>query len=170
MEASTYENELRRGLTEAIGMLTQINGFVLHSFNIWTDPEAGVSAFSADTRSNSERFVREAAEWQDQEARKLRAAGRHKLAKLIEQPRSRTDNPADFEYRNIVRIEHSNWEHVMANVENRWDVVEPVLMRLRDAAAQLINRTLRVEPDAQVSIGTREDWYDRSIPILARPC
>lgn len=40
MEVERYENELRKGLYEAIERLKQINGFALYSFNICTDPGA----------------------------------------------------------------------------------------------------------------------------------
>jgi hypothetical protein len=160
----SYERELRRGLTEAIAKLRQIDGFVLHSFNIWTDPAAGVSAFSADTRRNSDRFVRKTNAWQRAEAKRLRSRGDLELADLADRPLTRTDNPADFEYRSIIKIEHSCWQRLLLRLRG-WDLVEDVLMRLRDEAAILIAQSLSTEPDAEVSIGTRHDWYDRPIPI-----
>lgn len=54
----------------------------------------------------------------------------------------------------------------MADATEGWDVVEPVLTRLRDEAARPIGQRLAIEPDAEVSIGTRKDWYDRAVPIV----
>lgn len=83
------------------------------------------------------------------------------------QPYARNNNPADFEYRNIVEIEHKDWRRLIADTDG-WDLVEDVLMRLRSDAAILIAQSLSTEPDAEVSIGTRRDWYDRPIPIPQR--
>jgi hypothetical protein len=164
MSVTGYESELRRGLPEAVEKLSRIDGFVLYAFNVWTDPRAGVTEFSAETRGNSDRFVREFRQWQQAEVRRLRAAGRHDLAGLLALPRARTDNPADFEHRGIVRITHSDWDKVVAGLD-AWDVVEQALARLRGEAAALIARTLPADPDAEVSIGTRKDWHDRPLRL-----
>lgn len=166
MNIARYENELRQGMTEAVGKLNQIHGFVLHAFNIWTDPQVGVSEFSADTKRNSDNYVREMREWQFTEVQKLRAEGRDKLADLVARPFIRSDNPADFEHRGIVRIKHADWDLEMTG-DGGWDVVEEVLTRLRDEAAVLIGQRLSVEPDAEVSIGTRTDWRDRPVPVTS---
>jgi hypothetical protein len=165
MNSQLYEDELRSGLAAAIEKLKRIDGFALYGFNIWTDPDDGVSEFSAETRRNSDQFVKETREWQASEAQNLRAGGRDDLADLIAKPIVRTDNPADFEYRGLVRIEHSDWEPSMDDVD-RWDMVEEVLTRLRDEAVALIGRSVNVEPGAEVSIGTRNDWYDRPVPVV----
>src|SRR5215218_2444109 len=153
MTVADYGSELRRGLAEAVEKLSRIDGFALYAFNVWTDPHAGVTEFSAETRRHSDRFAREFRQWQEAEVERLRAAGRHDLAELLARPRTRTDNPADFEHRGIVRITHANWDRVIAG-RDPWDVVEPALARLRGEAAALIARTLPTDPDAEVSIGT----------------
>ena len=168
MSIEQYEREVNEGLKQALRTLKRIDGFVLYSLNIWTDPAAGVTSFSADTRENSGRFVKDQMTWQAEEAKRLRSLGDHELADLIDRPRSRTDNPADFEYRDIVRIEHVDWHKVVADAKDIWDAVEMVLSRTRNNAANMIPRILSTEPDAEVSIGTRRDWYDNSVPIVQK--
>src|SRR5437868_354964 len=57
MDSVQYESDLEQGLARAVQELKSIRGLVLFGFNIWTDAQAGESAFSADTRENSDLIV-----------------------------------------------------------------------------------------------------------------
>jgi hypothetical protein len=164
MDARSYEEELRQGLEEAINRLAEIEKFSLYTFNIWTDLDAGVIEFSADTRDNSERVVRAMQVWQEEMANKLQRMGRPHWANSVSRPYSRNQNPAEFAYKGIVRLEHTAWSSNPVNMQ-LWDVVEKVLLRLRDRAVATISSRLEIEPDAEVSIGTRHSWYDSPVPI-----
>ena len=167
MDNKRYEDELRAGMAQAIAKLAQVEGFVLYAFNVITDPDTGVSAFSADTRANSDRVVAQMRDWQQRMVAKLEAIGRQAWIAEVSRPYPRNDNPADFEFRNIVIIEHADWQQMVAG-GGGWDLVEQTLMGICDEAVDLIPRYLAVDPDAEVSIGTRRDWHDRPTPIIKR--
>jgi len=167
MDAALFEKEVRQGLENAVIKLSQIDGFVLHGFNIGTEPAAGVTEFSADTRSNSDQVVRQMREWQRKTAKRMDAIGRASWKKALLRPCVRNDNPADFKFYGIVRVTHTQWYQTAAE-SDAWDRIEAVLMRLRYDAALLIGERLKVEPDAEVTISTRTDCCDRPLPIAAQ--
>jgi hypothetical protein len=163
-----YENELRRGLVEAIHKLSSVPGFVLYSFNIWTDIGAGASAFSADDRANSSAVVRTVNQMKVAMAARMRAVGEHKLAEVTARPCFRNDNPAEFKLCEVVKIEHADWGQLSEENEEVCNAVEGILERTRDIAAEMIPTMLPVEPDAEVTISTRTSWCDRAVPIKRR--
>lgn len=158
MNVELYEHEMRQGLIDAIDQLARIDGLVIHAFNAWTDPSSGISEFSADTRDNSDRVVRQMQEWQEATAKTLDQIGRPTWKAAVLRPCLRNDNPAEFKYRGVVRLQHEAWNNEMD--ENRWPLIQPILVRIRDEAVELIRGRLKCETDAQVSIGTERDWND----------
>lgn len=161
MDTLTYQRELADLLNKAIDLAEKLEEFELYSLNVWTDVQAGASAISLDTYEHSQRAVAELKDYFSKQAAEAREQGDMEMASLMERPILRNDNPADFKFREFVEFEHPDWQATSRD----WDDIEQVLRVMRDQAVITCRRQLPYHPDAEVSIGTRRDWYDLPVKI-----
>ncbi len=140
----------------------------VYTLNVWTDPAAATSAVSFDTRENSDAMIAFRDRQVETRRERLRASGTLEGADNWQDQDERICNPADFVYPNIAEFTHNSispgWEEESEG--QCWDVLEPVLLEVR-AMAQRVFSDLSLDPEAELSVNSRLDWYDNSCPMLA---
>jgi hypothetical protein len=87
-KAAEYERELRALVERATGLWRSAPGRpLIYTVSIWTDPNAGVSAVSFDTRANSDAEVEQANAWSKTHYDRMMEEGETEEAKLFHLPR-----------------------------------------------------------------------------------
>ena len=145
-----YLNEIAALLVLAkTNLREQAPDAVVFTVNVWTDPNAAASAVSFDTREHSNRMI---------------AFRNRRQGKTVYQ--GRIQNPADFAYSNISECIHGSipigW--VEASEGGCWDILEPILLEVRDMTQREFFDLPRDEA-AELSVNSRRDWYDHPCHI-----
>ncbi len=145
-------------------LLSQHPDMVVYTINIWTDPDATISAVNLDTFENSALKVSVINKFLRKEHERLLSVGDDEIAHLfLPLPdEGRNYNPADFALREFVTVENKSFDY---NWEGKskakcWDVLEPALKRVGEAA-MLAFSDLPLHPKAELSVNSRRDWYDQ---------
>ncbi len=132
----------------------------IYTVSIWTDPNAGASAISIDTKASSAKFIKKVNAFNKKERERLLAEGEAEMAALygIE---SRNCSPADFEFRDFAEFRHRwfppNWEE---NSDGAcWELLLPILRQVASHAGAEFAK-LSHEPDAILGINSSRDWFD----------
>ncbi|MGI4787224.1 MAG: hypothetical protein ACRYFS_00090 [Janthinobacterium lividum] len=162
-----YLDEITALLAQAKSNLeAQAPEAVVYTLNIWTDPESAASAVSFDTKESSDNKIafqnRQAASRRE----RLVASGNIEGAARWKDQEGRICNPADFALPNIAECTHSSmpigWEEESEG--KRWDILEPALLEVREMAKRAFS-DLQLDPLAELSVNSRQDWYDHPCHI-----
>ena len=162
-KAVEYERELHALVERATSLWRSAPARpLIYTVSIWTDPNAGRSAVSFDTRANSNAKVEQSNAWSKTQYDRLMEEGETEEAELFLPNEGRNTNPADFAFRNLVECAHSafpdDWEETS---EGRcWNELEPLLLALGKAMSSELG-PLGVERDAEIGVNSRRDWYDK---------
>jgi hypothetical protein len=164
LDLYAYLDDMRKLVDVAIATWKHTkNSDPIFTVSIWTDPDACVSAISIDTRSNSERCLKEANEWSKQHYDRLMAAGETAEAELFLPAVGRAWNPADFEFSELESAEHTCFPRNWAEISDGtcWEQLEPALA---DVAQYAIARfaDLNTEKGAVLGINSHRDWIDKT--------
>jgi hypothetical protein len=169
-DEALYHDEMGRLLRAAQGTLVAEHPTIrVYTVAIWTDPEARLSTVSVDTRAHSDAQVAALAAWVREQQPLLLAAGLAEAAEAALRLPPRNIRPADFALRDLVEVRHGAFgqptiEGGPAELSAElWDELEPALERVGLAALQLL-ADIPLEPDAELGVKTRGDWYGRTRP------
>lgn len=164
-DKENYLTEMKSMVDKAIERLkAEKPEFVIYTVSIWTDPNAAASAISFDSHRNSLLKVRESNEFDKQQYEELIAEGDFESAQLFkpETWMQRNCNPADFELRDFEEIHHPdipiNWEYEKGG--RCWPQLKPALTEIGNYAFKKI-QTMPIEPDFELAINSKKDWYDK---------
>lgn len=150
-------------------MMDRHSEISIFTINIWTDPDAALSAVSFDTRENSHAKINAANAWSKKHYDRLMSEGEMEEAQLFLPNEGRNSNPADFAFRSIVTAKHDSfdegWEE-MAH-EGCWNLLEPAILEVAESARKLFV-DLRLDPHAELGVNSRRDWYDRRWLLVQR--
>lgn len=157
-----YLDEIALLLAQAKSNLNvQAPEAVVCTLNIWTDPGSAASAVSFDTKESSDKMIafqnRQAASRRE----RLIASGNIEGAARWKDQEGRVCNPADFAFPNIAECTHGSmpigWEEESEG--KCWDILEPALLEVREMAQGAFS-DLRLDTMAELSVNSRQDWYD----------
>jgi len=157
-----YKKEMLEMIKRALKRINKTNtDFEIYTVSIWTDPNAGISAISFDSKENSDRVVKEANKWSKKHYDKLIKENKADEAEMYLPSEGRSSNPADFELSNFTECDNNafdeNWEQ--ASNGKCWAELEPMLMQIGEAAFIEIQR-MNLSPDFQLGVNGRNDWYE----------
>ena len=168
---AVYQAEMRSLVTAAIRAWRALElpaRKPIFTVSIWTDPNAAASAVSIDTRENSDCQVREVNEYNQRQHDRLVQEGDFEMAAHFEDRATRNCNPADFAFREIASCRHDcfpeNWED--KSVGACWDQLEPALATVAAWACSEFQQ-LDLEPEAELAVNSRRDWYDNTWRLRA---
>lgn len=166
--AFNKENYLREMKSMVDKAMERLNSekpdFVIYTISIWTDPNAAASAINFDSRQNSEQLVQQSNEFDKEEYEELLLEGDLEGAELFkpETWMQRNCNPADFELPDFEETKHPdipiNWEYEKGG--RCWSQLRPALTEIGNYAFNKIQE-MRIEPDFELAINSKKDWYDK---------
>jgi hypothetical protein len=135
----------------------------VYSINIWTNPNAAISAVNVDTFQNSSTVVEQYNQWAKVQHDHWVAKGDLEVAKSFLPIQGRNYSVADFALTELEIIEHrafdSNWESISQG--RCWELLEPALLKAGELAKEIF-ANLRLHPEAELSVNSRRDWYDHT--------
>ena len=165
-DKAQYQSEMRAMVDTAIErMKTEHPNYEVFTASIWTDPNAGASSISFDSKAHSEQQMIKANEWNKKHYDQFIAAGDYNRAKLYEPSTDRNENPADFD---LVDFEEAQHEHIELNWEYEsdgdcWHELEPALKEAGDYAFYKL-KALNQHQDFELSVNGQQDWYEFTWP------
>lgn len=158
-----YRREMDAMLQAAkAGLVAEYADLVVYTISIWTDPGAGVSAISFDTFENSEKAIKQLAEWAKPHYEQAVVEGDLDQAKLFEAlVGKRNDNPAAFYLRAYRQTRHQSfsWNGQTEGGDDGWDLLEPALNDV-GAQAAMFFKDISLHPEAVLGVNSRRDWFD----------
>ena len=138
--------------------------FRIYTISIWTDPNAAASSISFDSKDNSLGNVQKSNEWNKKYYDEYLAEGDLKQAELFRlNEGTRQGNPADFELKDFEEISNKsfprNWETKTGG--KCWKELQPALIQIGNYAFNK-SKNLNLEEGFELSINSKEDWYDKT--------
>jgi len=168
LDQNTYFNEMHLLIERATKQWSTAARPPIYSLNVWTDPQAQLSAVNIDTRVNSDNQIQQIRTFM--EAKKKRALSikdKNLIDITNEALRSlpeRNDNPAGFVFRCISDSLHKSFDIEWSNSVRCWDELEPCLLKVRDMTLDAFS-AFEFDRDAEVSVNSRSSWYDLPRPL-----
>ena len=156
-----YILEMSRLLADSIKTLNKHHkDFLVYSVNIWTDPNAAISAINFDSKDNSDKAIKSSNDFNKKYYDNYIQAGDTEQAKLFEQTITRNCNPADFELAQFATIENTSFQADWEENSNGgcWDILEEALKEFAVMAIDKLH-TMNLHPEFELSVNGREDWY-----------
>jgi hypothetical protein len=162
-----YFSEMKALIVAARSLMMDRHSEIpIYTISIWTDPDAASSAVSFDTRENSQAKVDAANAWSKKHFDRLMFQGEPEEAQLFLPNEGRNCNPADFAFRSVVTARHGSfdegWEELAG--DECWELLEPAFLAVADSAREMF-ADLCLEPDAELGVNSRRDWYDQRWPL-----
>ncbi|MBI2731691.1 MAG: hypothetical protein HYX40_13250 [Sphingobacteriales bacterium] len=164
-DKKSYVAEMKLMVDKAIERLkNELPEFKIYSVSIWTDPNAGASSINFDSKSNSEKVVEKANQYDQNKYDEFIAIGDKKMAKLFKPISGRRNtNPADFELRDYAEYNHqhmpSDWESISDG--KCWKELKPSLLEIGKYAFEKI-QVLALEENFELATNSDRDWYDKT--------
>ena len=175
IEERLYLEEMDRLLAEAKRkLLAKSPDTEVYTISIWTDPNGAVSAVNFDTLDNSVEKVRQSNKWKKSYYDEYMAQGDEESAGLFRPFEGRNQNPADFRFSKIAKVEHRSFAGedrpiLIAGGDKPvdspvWPVLESLLQTVQERARALY-RDLLLHPEARIAVNSPASWYDYEMPM-----
>jgi len=162
-----YILEMKDMIEKAIQkLIIEKPDFFIYTVSIWTDPDASASSINFDSRDNSNKKVEHSNKFNQKYYDKYLLEGDLEQAELFKPKTGRNCNSADFELSNFGEKENQSipkyWE---TETDGQcWDELEPALREIGNYAYNKICG-LKTEPDFELSVNGRLDWYEFTWPL-----
>lgn len=160
-DKTKYLSEMEILLESAIISLKETHkDYKIYSVNIWTDPNAAVSAINFDSKENSDEAIKSANEFNKKYFDHYMQEGETEQAEFFRETITRNCNPADFELSQFALAENESfdkdWEE---NSEGEcWDALESALKEFALIAIKKL-KALNLHSEFELSVNGRDDWY-----------
>ncbi|WP_139924114.1 hypothetical protein [Hymenobacter sp. DG01] len=161
-----YLNEMRAMIDKAFARMHIIHPiYEVYTVSIWTDPNAGASSISFDSKMHSDQQNARFNELLQRHQLRLSAVEDQQKSEVFEPLTGHNDNPADFEIPDFEEVQHEcielNWE--FDSDGECWDLLEPALQEIGNYAF-VQSHLLQKHPEFELAVNGRHDWYESTWP------